>query len=241
MSMICALQVNKNLSIYPLVPPEAGQGWKLELFELSEPIAPHYHKLQRQLILVAEGELKAFYGTEAPVTLRSGELAQVDPGILHSLIPEGTVRFFSIDLPGFHFPEDVYYDIPSATPKWTPPNTKPLLPLDPKYFGAKIDVGTYAVYGFIDGDKTDEKWSAALLEIQDSPRHFHKIEREIFVVVKGKLDIEIDGVHQILGMGESIAISPNQIHQLRAADKEPMRVLCFSFPAFDPTDMYCVD
>lgn len=88
---------------------------------------------------------------------------------------------------------------------------------------------------------TGEKWGVALLEIQNSPKHFHRIEREIFVVVGGKLDIEIDGVHRTLGVGESIVISPNQVHQLRSAHQEPVRVLCFSFPAFDPADMYRVD
>lgn len=124
MKMTCAMQVNENLTIYSLVPPDAGQGWKLELFELSEPIAPHYHKLQRQILLVAEGVLKAVYGREEPVALQSGELVRVDPGIVHSLIPEGTVHFFSLDLPGFHFPEDVYYDQPEEAKAWVPPQTE---------------------------------------------------------------------------------------------------------------------
>jgi len=240
-AMECALQVNENLTIYSLVPPDAGQGWKLELFALAEPIAPHYHKLQRQMILVAEGDLKAFYEGETPVSLRSGEIAQVEPGIVHSLIPEGTVRFFSIDFPGFHFPEDVFYDIPPTVSAWTPPNSEFLPSLDPKYFGQKIDLGSYAAYELVTGHLTDEKWSLALLEIQDSPRHFHRIEKEIFVIVGGELDIEIEGKHRKLGIGESIAIFPNQVHHLKSAGREPVRVLCFSFPAFDPSDMYCLD
>jgi hypothetical protein len=40
---------------------------KLELFKLAEPIVPHYHKVQRQFILVVEGKLNAVCGDEAPV------------------------------------------------------------------------------------------------------------------------------------------------------------------------------
>ena len=36
-------------------------------------------------------------------------------------------------------------------------------------------------------------------------------------------------------------IFPSQIHKLKSALDEPVRVLCFSFPAFDPKDMYLVD
>lgn len=239
--MISALHISENLTIYPVVPPEAEQGWKLELFELGEAIQPHYHKIQRQLILVTEGELQAFYGNEKPITLHSGELIYVDPGIIHSLIPKETARFFSIDLPGFKFPEDVYHDVPMTTPKWDPSDSEPLPLLDPKFFGSRIDAGEYGVYELIPGNKTGGKWSSALLDIDDSPKHFHRIEREIFVVVNGELDIEIDGIHHILAKGEFVVIHPGRVHRLKSAKSYPVRILCFNFPAFDPKDHYLVE
>ncbi|MDE3046425.1 MAG: cupin domain-containing protein [Verrucomicrobiota bacterium] len=237
----CTLHVNENLTIYSLVPPEANQGWKLELFRLAEPITPHYHRLQRQFILVADGKIDAFYGTSIPTPLQTSDLVSIDPGILHSLTPQGPVYFFSLDFPGFNFPEDVFYDLPPTPIPWVPPVTHSPPPLDPKYFGPRIELENYAVYELVAGSSTNNKWSVALLEIKDSPRHFHRIEKEVFVVVHGVLDIEIDGLHHILSVGESITIPPNHTHQLKSVGKESTRVLCFSFPAFTPSDMYCID
>lgn len=231
----------KRINITKCIPPEAGQGWNLELFELAEPIPAHYHKIQRQLILIVEGEMQASYENEESVELKAGNLIYIKPGIIHSLIPKGTVRFFAIDLPGISFPEDVFYDEPMAVSKWTPSTTRFLPSLDPKYFRSKIDLGDYVVYELIPGSETEKKWSTALLEIQDSPKHFHRIERELFIVVNGELDIEINGIHHMLAAGEFIEISPGNIHHLKSATKKPVQVLCFNFPAFDPADMHCIE
>lgn len=242
LSAACMLQkVDNDLTIYPLVPPEAGQGWKIELFELSRAIPSHYHKIRRQILLVAEGELSVVIGNGKPIILQSGELVVIDPGTLHSVSPVGTARFFDIDFPGFHFPEDVFDDVPKETYAWRSPLNKIFHMLDPKYFGAKLDLGEYGVYEIANGELSQQKWSLALLEIGSSPKHFHRIEKEIFIVAEGVLDIEIDGECKLLKAGELIEIFPGQIHQLKTAIGEPVRVLCFSFPAFDPKDMCLVD
>ncbi|MBS3904361.1 MAG: cupin domain-containing protein [Simkania sp.] len=239
--LVPAVVINENLTIYPLVPPEADQSWKLELFELAEPIPAHYHKLQRQYILVTEGKLEACYGGHDPIILRSGELVHTDPGMIHALTPKGRARFLAIDLPGFNFPEDVFYDQPMAVTPWTPMHRDPLPPLDERYFASKVEKGDYTAYELVKGEMTGDKWSAALLDIQDSPKHFHRVESEHFIVAHGTLDVEIDGLHHIVNAGESILITPGKIHKLTSANKTPVQVLCFSFPAFDLADMYCVE
>jgi mannose-6-phosphate isomerase-like protein (cupin superfamily) len=113
--------------------------------------------------------------------------------------------------------------------------------LDAHYYRSKIDLGSYAVYELINADVTNNVWSIAILDIHDSPRHYHKIGREIFSVVYGELDIEIDGKHQVLGVGESITVYPGTVHKLTSTSNEPVRVICFNAPAFTPTDMYHVD
>jgi len=238
--LVCPEVVSDTLSIYHIIPPEAGQGWKLEVFDLSEQIPDHYHRLQKQFILVTEGKLQTFYGNKETSLLQSGELTLIDPGVVHCLTPEGKARFIAIAIPGFTYPEDVYFDQPGAIEKWTSPKADFLPLLDPKYFGEKIDLGDYVVYEIISGTMAGEKWSAALIEIHDSPRHFHRIEKELFIVVAGSLDIEIDGQNQILQVGEFVMITPEKIHQLKSASAIPVRVLCFSFPAFSASDMYFV-
>lgn len=99
----------------------------------------------------------------------------------------------------------------------------------------KIDKGGYTVYELA---QEEENWGVALIEIQDSPKHFHKIEQEIFIVVEGTLSIEVDGSLKTLEKGESINLAPGTVHKLSSATGTPVRVLCISIPAFDPADMY---
>ncbi len=241
-TMVSALKINNHFTLYSRVPAEAGQGWTLELADISQPIPPHYHKFHRHLIVVVEGELMVVDGSDRPPLLRSGDLACIDAGVVHELVPQGTAQFFLTDLPAFLSDDDRFWDHqPVEVPPWTPPTTETLPRVDPHYFGPKIDAGKYAVYNLISGEATEQRWSVALLEIEESPRHFHRIERELFLVVNGELDIEIDGVHQILKTGESVAIAPGRVHQLKSAGSSPVRLLCFNFPAFNPEDMHCVE
>lgn len=240
--MIPAVVVHENLTIYPIVPLEAGQGWKLELFELAETLPLHYHKIQRQWIVAVEGSLKVLQSTKPATTLQSSGFVCIDPGTPHSVIPEGRARFLAIDLPGFHFPEDVFYGEPELPIKWFPTHDKSAsVPLNERYFGQGVVKGDYTVYELVNGNATEETWSAALLEIKNSHKHFHRIENELFIVVGGTLDIEVDGRQHLIQEGEAIAISPGSVHQLKSANETPVRVLCFNFPAFDPTDIYCVE
>ncbi|MBM3184066.1 MAG: cupin domain-containing protein [Chlamydiae bacterium] len=236
---VIATVIDEHLTIYPLVPTEANQGWNLELFDCSRVIPLHYHKIQRQFILVVDGSMDAVHGNEKTI-LRRGEILQIEPGVEHALVPEKKCRFFAIDLPGFHFPEDVFEDHPDQLFSWKGIDFS-IPPLDEKYFQEKIEQTGYIVYGLISGEITENQWSVALLEIHDSPKHYHLIETEQFLVVNGVLDIEIDGVHKEMSAGESIAIHPRTVHQLKSARKEPVRVLCFNFPAFSLHDFYPID
>ncbi|MES2345800.1 MAG: cupin domain-containing protein [Chlamydiota bacterium] len=230
--------ISDDLTIYSLVPPEARVGWKLELFCLSAPVSSHYHKIQKQWIVVVDGSLTAVCGRGKPTILQSSHILSIDPGTQHALIPEGTVRFFAIDLPAFDFPEDVFYDNPEGTFYFTPFDMKNSPPLLSQYFGERIDKG-YGVYNLVEGIATEDKWSAALVEIEDSShKHFHKIETEVFVVVQGTLNIEISGVQSIVEVGEAVTVHPGNVHQLKSAGNLPLRVLCFNFPAFNPEDIY---
>ncbi len=210
--------VRENLTLNPIVSAEAGQGWTLELRALSEAFS-----LQNQILLIVEGALNV-----DGVLLSSGECFRTASGLLN---PEGTVRFFSIDILGSLVAEEVDYDAPLEV-KWSP-TVAAMAPFP----GERIDAGKYGVYELA----KEEKWSVALLEIDDSPKHYHKIEKEIFVVVGGELNIEIDGQQQVLAVGEWVEITPGQIHQLKSARSTPVRVLCFNFPAFNPEDMHEVD
>jgi mannose-6-phosphate isomerase-like protein (cupin superfamily) len=121
--------------------------------------------------------------------------------------------------------------------EWVSINGDLIPSIDPKYFRSETVKDGYIVYDLITGNETDGKWSAALLEIRDSPRHSHTISTEVFVVMNGVLDMEMEGENRRLKAGEAIRVVPGTIHKLKSANENPVRVLCLNFPAFDPNDM----
>lgn len=105
------IKMNENLIIYELVSAAANQNWKMEIFDLSEPVSAHYHKEQRQILVVLEGELEAFLDDQRPIHLERFETLHIPAGLVHALRPVGkSVRFLAIDSPNFVYPEDVFFD-----------------------------------------------------------------------------------------------------------------------------------
>ena len=232
-----AVKVSENFTMYPIIPSDAAQGWRLELFDCRQIVPHHYHKIRRQYVLVTEGCLEAFHGKEKPIMMPKGAIICYDPGMVHTLIPRDSSQFLVIDLPGYQFPDDVYLDEVAEPKAWIPTPINPAPPLDSKYFGDPIKKGDYSVYDLITGETTGHKWSTTLIDIQNSPRHMRKIEMGHFIVVHGTLDIEIDGETQIVPFGGLITIHPGSTYQLRSATDECVRVLSFSFPAsLSPTE-----
>jgi quercetin dioxygenase-like cupin family protein len=230
-------QINQFVKIYRIISLRAKQNWKLGLFHITGPIPPHYHKIQRQIVVAIQGRMKVLNGDEVK-TVSVGYVICFEPGILHGVEPLGEAQFLRVDLPGLSYRDDIHSDSPQEISPWQVSQEKEFPLLDSQYFGKKIDCGSYAAYELIHGKKTDNKWSVALLKIHDSPKHYHKKEREIFVVVDGALSIDVDDQNKIMNVGEYIIIKPGEIHHLKSAHKNPVRVLCFNFPAFDLADMH---
>ncbi|MDO8953632.1 MAG: cupin domain-containing protein [Gammaproteobacteria bacterium] len=59
-------------------------------------------------------------------------------------------------------------------------------------------------------------------------------------VLSGELAIELDGVMQILTVGQSVMVEPGVGHILKSNLSSPVRLFCTNFPAFDGTDNYLV-
>ncbi|HCI49001.1 MAG: hypothetical protein A2977_00330 [Alphaproteobacteria bacterium RIFCSPLOWO2_01_FULL_45_8] len=98
-----------GLSIYEVVPVSAGQPFKLEIFDLSGPMTPHYHKIQSHLITVLEGYLEVLTTEKEPLLLGPLESITIVPGVIHNIKSVGNVvRFSSLASPAFDYPEDVY-------------------------------------------------------------------------------------------------------------------------------------
>ncbi|TWT97887.1 Cupin domain protein [Botrimarina colliarenosi] len=88
-------------------------------------------------------------------------------------------------------------------------------------------------------DDPDQTASLHLVEVSsDSRAHYHKRLTEIYYVVEGAGEIELDGERFPLRVGTSVLIKPGVRHRaIPAADATaPLRLINMPVPAFDPDD-----
>jgi mannose-6-phosphate isomerase-like protein (cupin superfamily) len=72
---------------------------------------------------------------------------------------------------------------------------------------------------------------------QATERHHHRISEELYYVVEGQGEMEIDGERAEVGVGDAILIPPGAWHQL-AAGAGGVRILCCCAPPYSDDDTY---
>ncbi len=72
---------------------------------------------------------------------------------------------------------------------------------------------------------------------QATQRHFHARSEEIYLIVEGGGELEVDGDTRSVGVGDAILIPPGSWHQLTAAG-EGARLLCCCVPPYSDDDTY---
>ena len=77
---------------------------------------------------------------------------------------------------------------------------------------------------------------ASLAGGQATDRHYHAATEEIYVVLEGRGEMEVDGARREVGPGDAVLIPPGAWHELRAA--EPMRFLCCCAPPYRHEDTF---
>ncbi len=73
---------------------------------------------------------------------------------------------------------------------------------------------------------------------QATERHYHAGTEEIYVLLAGYGEMEVDGDHATVGPGEAILIPPGARHQIRASADAPLRFLCCCAPPYSHDDTY---
>jgi mannose-6-phosphate isomerase-like protein (cupin superfamily) len=81
---------------------------------------------------------------------------------------------------------------------------------------------------------------AELAEGQSTSRHYHAETEEIYVVLDGRAEMEVDGERRDVGSGDAILIPPGAWHQITAAGG-PLRILCCCAPPYRDDDTYFAD
>jgi mannose-6-phosphate isomerase-like protein (cupin superfamily) len=77
---------------------------------------------------------------------------------------------------------------------------------------------------------------ASLAAGQSTQRHYHAASEEIYVVLEGEGDLEIDGEQRRIGVGDAALIPPGAWHEITAASA--LRFLCCCVPPYRDEDTF---
>ena len=69
-------------------------------------------------------------------------------------------------------------------------------------------------------------------------RHYHAEAEEIYYVVEGSGEMELDGDRRQVEVGDAVLIPPGAWHQIRASGATRLRFLCCCAPAYRHEDTY---
>jgi mannose-6-phosphate isomerase-like protein (cupin superfamily) len=78
---------------------------------------------------------------------------------------------------------------------------------------------------------------ATLTGGQATERHYHAESEEIYYVVEGSGEMELDGERRPVSVGDAVLIPPGARHQIRA-DADGLRFLCCCAPAYRHEDTH---
>jgi mannose-6-phosphate isomerase-like protein (cupin superfamily) len=72
---------------------------------------------------------------------------------------------------------------------------------------------------------------------QQTERHYHAESEELYYLLQGTGEMEIDGEHSTVGPGDAILIPPGAWHQITAGDAG-LRFLCCCSPPYRHEDTF---
>ena len=79
---------------------------------------------------------------------------------------------------------------------------------------------------------------ATLEPDQATQRHRHRVTEEIYFVLKGSGDMEVDGEHKRIAVGDAVLIPAGAWHSLHNNGTSELRILCACVPPYSHDDTY---
>ncbi len=73
------------------------------------------------------------------------------------------------------------------------------------------------------------------------PRHSHDLGQEVFLILEGQCEFEIEGEYAVLGPGQMCFAAANQMHQVRTIGDQPMTMYLSVTPHIEPTHTFWDD
>jgi len=93
--------------------------------------------------------------------------------------------------------------------------------------------------GLPTGGTVNQSLAEATLEPgQTTQRHHHAETEEIYFVLEGEGDLELDGDRARVRPGDAVAIPPGVWHELRNAGDGRLRILCCCAPPYRHDDTF---
>jgi mannose-6-phosphate isomerase-like protein (cupin superfamily) len=89
------------------------------------------------------------------------------------------------------------------------------------------------------GGAVEQSLAEAWLEPgQATDRHYHAQTEEIYVLLDGEGEMEVEGDRRRVGPGDAILIPAGAWHQIRADDGAAVRFLCCCAPPYSDADTF---
>jgi mannose-6-phosphate isomerase-like protein (cupin superfamily) len=93
--------------------------------------------------------------------------------------------------------------------------------------------------GLPTGGTVNQSLAEASLEPgQTTDRHYHAETEEIYFVLEGEGELEVDGDRERVREGDAVPIAPGAWHQLRNVGEGPLRILCCCAPPYRHEDTF---
>jgi len=73
---------------------------------------------------------------------------------------------------------------------------------------------------------------------QATERHYHRASEEIYFVLKGQGEMELDGETRFLRPGDAVLIPPGAWHTLENNGTSELRILCGCAPPYSHDDTF---
>ena len=100
--------------------------------------------------------------------------------------------------------------------------------------GSTIRVLLDAEHG---GTRNQSLAEATLAPGQATERHYHGETEEIYLLLTGEAEMELEGDRRPVASGDAVLIPPGAWHQIRAGESE-VRVLCACAPPYRHDDTF---
>lgn len=111
--------------------------------------------------------------------------------------------------------------------------------LNPSLYKNKVENPNETIYEIVTA-KDGQGWGLAIADIKESELHVHQQIKEVYLILEGRLEVDLNGSLHQLRKGESIEILPKVKHKAKSLGQDSARIVALSFPAWTLEDHHLI-